>query len=136
MAKFVATDYKVVFGTANFSNLVAAVTLEFSAEEQDTTAFGTAGFRERIAGLKDGTLSIDFMQDFAVGSVDSYFWSNLGSAVAVTLTPTSGSVSTSNPSYSGTVLVTGWSPMASSVGDLATVSVSYPTSGAWTRATA
>lgn len=136
MARFVATDYKVVFGTANFSSLVAAVTLEFTAEEQDVTAFGTAGFRERIAGLKDGSLSVDFHQDFAAGSIDSYFWGNLGSAVAVTLTPTSGSATSSNPVYSGTVLITGWSPMASSVGDLATVSVSYPTSGVWTRATA
>lgn len=136
MARFVATDYKVVFGTANFSNLVAAVTLEFSAEEQDVTSFGTAGFRERITGLKDGTLSVDFMQDFAAGSVDQYFWSNLGSAVAVTLSPTSGSASSSNPVYSGTVVVVGYSPLASSVGDLATFSVSFPTSGAWTRATA
>jgi len=136
MARFVATDYKVVFGTANFSDLVASVTLEFTAEEQDVTSFGTAGFRSRIAGLKDGTLSVDFHQDFAAGSIDAYFYGNLGSAVGVTLTPTSGSVTSSNPSYSGTVLVTGWSPMASSVGDLATVSISYPTSGAWTRATA
>lgn len=136
MARFVATDYAVTFGTNNFSSLVAAVTLEFTAEEQDTTAFGTAGYRERIAGLKDGSLSVDFHQDFAVGSVDQYFWTNLGSVVSVTLKPTSGTVTSSNPSYSGSILVTGWSPMASSVGDLATVSVSYPTSGAWARATA
>jgi hypothetical protein len=136
MAKFVATDYKVVFGTANFSNLVAAVTLEFTAEEQDVTSFGTAGFRERITGLKDGTLTVDFMQDFAAGSVDAYFWSNLGSAVGVTLTPTSGSVTSSNPSYSGTVVITGYSPLASSVGDLATFSLSLPTSSVWVRATA
>lgn len=136
MARFVATDYAVTFGTTNFSSMVASVTLEFTAEEQDVTAFGTAGFRERISGLKDGSLSVDFHQDFAAGSVDQYFWSQLGSVVSVTLKPTSGTTNSSNPAYGGSVLITGWSPLASSVGDLATVSVSYPTSGVWTRATA
>jgi hypothetical protein len=45
-------------------------------------------------------------------------------------------VGTSNPKYTGSVLIKSWNPIEGSVGDEASVGVSYPTSGAVTRATA
>jgi hypothetical protein len=42
-------------------------------------------------------------------------------------------VSTSNPSYSGSVLCKSWSPLNGSVGDVAEVEVQFPTSGVVTR---
>lgn len=135
MAKFVTTDYSITLGTTDFSSSIAAVTLEVSADEQETTAFGDS-YRTRIAGLKDATLTLDFHQDFGAASVDATLWPLLGSTVEFTILPTSGSVSATNPSYSGTALVTQYSPFANSVGDLATLSVSWPVSGEVTRATA
>lgn len=135
MAKFVATDYDITIGAVDLSTSIAAVTLDVTAEEQDTTAFGNT-YRTRIAGLKDGSLSLDFHQDFGAGSVDATLFPLVGSAVAFTIVPTSGTVSATNPSYSGTAIVTQYQPFASSVGDLATLSVSWPLSGAVTRATA
>ena len=135
MAKFVATDYDITISGTDLSESIAAVTLDITAEEQDTTAFG-ATYRTRIAGLKDGSVSFDFHQDFGAGSVDATLFPLLGSAVAFVIKPTSGTVSATNPTYSGTAIVTQYQPFASSVGDLATVSVSWPLSGAVTRATA
>lgn len=135
MAKFVATDYDITIGAVDLSTSIAAVTLDITAEEQDTTAFG-ATYRTRIAGLKDGSLSLDFHQDFGAGAVDATLFPLVGSAVAFTIVPTSGTVSATNPSYSGTAIVTQYQPFASSVGDLATFSVQWPLSGAVTRATA
>ena len=134
MAKFVTTDYQILLGTDDFSSSIAAVTLEVSADEQETTAFGDT-FRTRIAGLKDASISLDFHQDFGADSVDATLWPLLGSTVAFTITPTSGAVSATNPSYTGTALVTQYSPFANSVGDLATLSVTWPVSGAVTRGT-
>lgn len=134
MAKFVTTDYKILLGTDDFSDSIAAVTLEVSADEQETTAFGDT-FRTRIAGLKDASISLDFHQDFGADSVDATLWPLLGSTVEFTITPTSGTASATNPSYTGTALVTQYSPFANSVGDLATLSVSWPVSGAVTRGT-
>jgi hypothetical protein len=134
MAKFVTTDYKILLGTADFSESIAAVTLEVSADEQETTAFGDT-FRTRIAGLKDASLSLDFHQDFGAASVDATLWPLLGQTVSFTITPTSGTASATNPSYTGTALVTQYSPFANSVGDLATLSVSWPVSGEVTRGT-
>lgn len=129
MAKFVATDYKVTINGTNFSDHVAAVTMDVTAEEQDTTAFGGSGFRTRVAGLKDSNVSIDFHQDFGAASIDATLFPLLGTQATVTVVPTSGSVSATNPTYSGVYLVTAYSPYASTVGDLATLSVSWPLAG-------
>jgi hypothetical protein len=134
MAKFVTTDYQILLGTADFSESIAAVTLEVSADEQETTAFGDT-FRTRIAGLKDASLSLDFHQDFGAASVDATLWPLLGSTVEFTITPTSGTVSATNPSYTGTALVTQYSPFANSVGDLATLSVTWSVTGPVVRGT-
>lgn len=135
MAKFVATDYDITISGVDLSTSIAAVTLDVTAEEQDTTAFGNT-YRTRIAGLKDGSLSLDFHQDFGAASVDATLFPLLGSAVAFVIKPTSAAASATNPTYSGTAIVTQYQPFASSVGDLATLSVSWPLSGAVTRATA
>ena len=134
MAKFVSNDYKVTINGTDFSQSIAQVNLEISSDEVETTAFGST-FRTRIGGLKDGTLQLDFMQDFAASSVDATLFPLLSSLATVVITPTSSAVSATNPSYTAVCLVNQYSPFASSVGDLATLSVSWPTSGTVTRGT-
>jgi hypothetical protein len=136
MPKFVATDYKVSINGTDFSQSIAQVNLEISSDDVETTAFGGT-FRTRIGGLKDGTLQLDFMQDFGAGSVDAVLFPLIqnNSLATVVLTPTSGTVSATNPSYTALCLVNQYTPFASSVGDLATLSVSWPTSGTVTRGT-
>ena len=128
MAKFVANDYNVTINGSDFSTSIAALTFDISAEEQDTTSFGRT-FRTRIGGLKDASVTLDFHQDFAAASVDATLFPLLGSNATVVAKPTSGSVTATNPSYSGVFLVTEYQPYASSIGDLATLSVTWPTAG-------
>ena len=135
MAKFVATDYKVTINGTNLSTSLASVELPIEIDEQETTAFGSE-WRTSIAGLKSGSITLEFHQDFAAGALDSILWPLLGTNATVVVVPTSGTVTSSNPSYSGSFLVTQYTPYASTVGDLATVSISWPLSGALTRATA
>jgi hypothetical protein len=135
LAKFVATDYKVTINGTNLSTSLASVELPIEIDEQETTAFGSE-WRTRIAGLKSGSITLEFHQDFASGALDSILWPLLGTNATVVVVPTSGTVNSSNPSYSGSFLVTQYTPYASTVGDLATVSISWPLTGALTRATA
>lgn len=135
MAKFVATDYNITIGGEDFSSSLAAVTLDISADEQETTSFGKT-FRERIGGLKDASVSLDFHQDFGATAVDATLFPLIGGTVAIVVKPTSGAVSATNPTYSFTALCTSYSPFANSVGDLATLSVSWPVTGTVTRGTA
>jgi hypothetical protein len=135
LAKFVATDYKVTINGGTVSSSLASVELPIEIDEQETTAFGSE-WRTRIAGLKSGSITLEFHQDFAAGALDSILWPLLGTNATVVVVPTSGTVTASNPSYTGTFLVTQYTPYASTVGDLATVSVSWPLTGELTRATA
>jgi hypothetical protein len=132
VAKLVATDIKTVINGVDFSDHIAAVTLDISTDEIETTAFGGAGFRTRVAGLKDGSITLDFHQDFATtgsGAVDQTIWNNFGSFATVVVSPTSGTVTSANPSYTGVYLVSQTTPIASSVGDLQTLSITWPTAG-------
>jgi hypothetical protein len=135
MAKFFAQDYKITVGTTNLSSSINSVTLDITADEVETTAFGST-YRTRIGGLKDASVSLDFMQDFAAGSVDALLFPLMGSTVAVKIAPTSGTVTATNPEYRFTCLVTQYQPYASSTGDLSTLSVSWPVTGEVERGTA
>ena len=134
MAKFAATDYFVSINGTDFSANLNSVELSQEADDLETTAFGSS-WRTRIGGLKQASLTLNFMQDFGAGSVDATLNPLLGSIATVVIKPTSGTVTATNPSYTMTALVTQYSPFASSVGDIATLSVTFPVSGPVVRAT-
>jgi hypothetical protein len=135
VAKFAATDFAITIGGTDFSDSLAAVTLDISREQLETTSFGNTA-RSYIAGLEDASVTLSFHQDFASGSVDEFVNSNLGGTVAVVIKPTSASVSSTNPSYSFDALVVQSTPFSSNVGDLATQDLTWPVSGGVTRGTA
>ena len=132
--KFAATDFDISIAGTDFSDSIAALTLDISREQLEITAFGDAA-RRYIGGLQDSSVTISFHQDFASGSVDSTVFSNLGGTVAIVVKPTSAAVSATNPSYSFNALVVQSTPFSSNVGDLATMDVTWPVDGAITRAT-
>jgi hypothetical protein len=133
--KFAATDFDISIAGTDFSDSIAALTLDISREQLEITAFGDAA-RRYIGGLQDSSVTISFHQDFASGSVDSTVFSNLGGTVAIVVKPTSAAVSATNPSYSFNALVVQSTPFSSNVGDLATMDVTWPVDGAITRGTA
>jgi hypothetical protein len=135
LAKFFAQDYKITIGTAVLSTSIAAVTLDITADEIEVTAFGDS-YRKRIGGLKDASVSLDFHQDFGAGAVDSLLFPLMGTTVDVKIAPTSGTVTASNPEYRFSALVTQYQPYSGSIGDLATLSVTWPVSGEVVRGTA
>jgi hypothetical protein len=135
MAKFAATDYTVTIGTVNLSTSLQSVELSVEGDDLETTAFGTE-WRTRIGGLKQGSVTLAFFQDFGAASVDATLYPLFNTAATVVITPTSTEVSATNPSYTFTALVNQYSPFASSVGDIATLSVTWPVAGTVTRATA
>ena len=116
------------------SDHVTAATLEISYDEVDTTSFGDA-VRTSVAGLGSGVLSATWNQDFASSEIDATFNGIVGTVVAFELTPTSASVSATNPKYSGNVLVTSYTPISAEVGTLSSITTSWPVTGAITRAT-
>jgi hypothetical protein len=137
MAKFVVTEPVIVIAGGTLTTSVASCTISTEVDNVETTAFGGNGWRSSIGGLKSATVDFEFHQDMASGAIDSVIWPLLGGTAAITVRPGgTAAVGTSNPEYRFTANVNQWNPIDSAVGDLATVSVSWPITGAVTRATA
>jgi predicted secreted protein len=135
MAKQVFTNAYVTVNGTDLSDHIASVTLDTSADEIETTAFGTAGWRSRVAGLKDGSIQLDWHQDFAASSVDAVLSSAFGSVGTVVVIPNGTVASSTNPRYTIPAVVSSYSPVAGSVGDLLTFSTTWAFAGALTRGT-
>jgi hypothetical protein len=136
MAKYVVQNPVVVFAGGTISANVAQATIALEADDIEVTNFAGNGFRERIGGLKTGTLSMELHQDFGLASIDSTFFTNLGGTAAVAIRPAgTAAAGSASPEYTFSVLCTEYSPIDSAVGDLATFSVSFPITGAVTRGT-
>ena len=137
MAKFVVTANTVTLNGGTVSPSVARAELVLNSAEVDVTDFGSNGWTEVIGGLKSGTVSLDFHSDFGVGAVSTLFQDLVGTIGTVTLIAGNGTaVSATTPRYTATVLINSFTPVSGAVGDLSTFSVSFPTTGAVTYATA
>jgi hypothetical protein len=134
MASFAFIDGRVEVNSVNLSSYVRAVTLEVSADELEDTAMGDT-YRSKIGGLKDWSVQLEFNSDFASSAVDATLWPLLGTTTTVKVRPTTSSIGSTNPEYSGSALVSQYNPFGNSVGDLATVSVQWPGAGTLSRAT-
>ena len=128
MAKFAATDYSITINGTNWSDHIAQVELTYGYNDIDVTSFSNPG-KVSAQGLIEGEIKIDFHQDFAGGtaSLDTVLWTltTATTLATVVITPTSATASTINPKYTCTVRPLQYSPFSSSVGDLATVSVTW-----------
>ena len=132
MAKLVLTNSNISIGGTDVSSSVASVQIETSVDEVETTAFGSNLGKTRVGGLLDTTLSLSMHNDYS--AIEGLVYQLIGSTTSVVVKPNGTAVSSTNPSYTMTVLVTGWSPVNGAVGELNTVDVSWPVSGTVTKA--
>jgi hypothetical protein len=135
MAKQVLTNVAVTFGTANtdISNYVTSITLSTTAAEVVTSAMGSSAVT-RIQGMIDNSITLELQQDYP--TIEKLFWDafTAGTAVPMTVKPNgTAAASSTSPQYAFSVLPTSWTPVNGAIGDLATVSISYPISGAITK---
>ncbi len=139
MARIVLTDAYVVFASTDISAYVTSVSLSSTLDVVETTSMGSTS-RTRVAGLRDNQITLEFNQDFASGALEALVYpsdatSKIGTAVAMEVRPTSAAVGPNNPKYTFNALITEWQSLSGSIGELATVSVTWPISGAVTKAT-
>jgi len=137
MAKYVVTANTVTLNGGTVSPNVARAELVLNSAEVDVTDFGSDGWTEVIGGLKSGTVSLDFHSDFGAGAVSALLEDLVGTIGTVTLIAGNGTApSATTPRYTATVLINSFTPISGAVGDLSTFSVSFPTSGPVSYATA
>ena len=133
MARTVLTNAYVKIAGVNFSDYIASIEFSDEAEEIETTAFGQTG-RTRVGGLRDQSVSLDFHQNFDPSEVDDTIGALVGGTAAIEFAPKGTAIGTANPKFSGSVLITEWG-FGGGVGELATVSVTWPVDGVLTRGT-
>lgn len=136
MAKMVLLAQYLSLNGVDLSDYTRKAEVAIEVEDKDVTTYGSLGWKVVLGGLKSGELGIEFLQDVAATKIDSIMWPLLGTVVPFEVRADSSAVGTSNPKYTGSVLIKAWNPLEGSVGDEASVGVTYPTSGAVTRATA
>lgn len=134
MARVVLTNAHVKINNIDLSDHVASITITQNWDEVETTAFGQTG-RSRTGGLEDSSIALDFHQDWASGEVDATISPLVGGTASFYIVADGTAVTATNPKYTGTVLITQWTPIAGAVGDLSTVSVTWPVSGNVSRGT-
>lgn len=133
MAKLVFTNAYITVNGVDFSDHIASVEISQSADEIETTSFG-GSWRTRVAGLKDGSVKLDWHQDFAA-SVDATLSSAWGAVGTVIILPNGSAASASNPRWTCPVVLSSYNPVAGSTGDLLTFSTTWAAAGAFTRGT-
>jgi hypothetical protein len=127
--------------SVDYSALFTQVELSIEAEELDFTNFASAGWRQKLTGLQMGTVTLTLNDDYAAGTTDAVF--GLGGTLGIASTsplyfdikPTSAARSATNPSYVMRFLNTGGKVVGGTVGELATRSLTFPTTGIVARLT-
>ena len=133
MARLVLTNVEVTVGGVSLADHIASITLGSTYDVLETTAFKggnvPAAAKTRTAGLVDNSVTLEFHQDFAAGSVNATIYPRLGTEVAVKVQPVNGAVSATNPEYQFNAVVSEWTALNGAVGELATASVTWPITG-------
>jgi hypothetical protein len=138
MPRIVLTDVSVTVNAIDLSQFLTSVTLSTSVDVVETTGMGSAAAKTRLPGLKDNSVTLEFNQDFAAAgpeiTINAVGSSLVGTSVPIVIKPASGAVSATNPSYTFTAVCSEWQNVQGSVGELSTISATWPISGAITKA--
>lgn len=127
MAKIVLLDMHVIVNAVVLSSNANKVTIEMNSELIKATAFSQLTINN-LLGVKDWSIDIDFMQDFAATLLDSQLfalWNNQ-TTFPIELRATSAARSASNPAYvSAAACLPSYSPVSNGHGELAMTTVKF-----------
>ena len=133
MAKMVISATVVKLATVDYSAQVKGATLTIDAPEVDISNMGSAGWNEVVGGVKKGSLAVEFVKDADLSGLDAAMFAALGTVITFEISKTSDAAGATNPHYTGSLLVTQWTPIAGAVGAAFGGSYTWTTTGAITR---
>jgi len=124
----------------DLTNHVKSLTINRNYDELDVSHMGSLG-HEFIAGLESSTISVDLYNDDAASSVMTTLNSLAGTNAAFKIcqttvagSPSTATISATNPLYTGLVLINKITPVVGAVGEVAVQSLQFTVSGAITVA--
>jgi len=137
MAVYLNNGVSVVLNSVDLSDHVTAVTINQSFDELEVTSMGDSSHKY-AKGLEASTITLDFLNDLAVSpsnSVNAVLRAAYGTTVALVIKQTSSAVSTTNPSYTTTVLINNLNQINGAVGDISSQSLTLTCNSIITVAT-
>lgn len=135
MAIEAAVSSQVTINAVNLSAFLVSDELATEIAAQESTNMGSNANQEFVPGLVGRSFTVEMRQDYAPGGPDATLSGLIRQTVPVTTKYTSAATSTSNPLYSFNAFITSYSPIAASIGEVPTASVTFQVTGAVTRAT-
>jgi hypothetical protein len=119
--------------TTDLSDQANAVSLMIGQDSLESTAFGDTGHRF-TGGLQNVEVSMTLFLSYGASEVEAILASCVGTGTTVlTISPSGTTESASNPEYIITnCMLSDFTPINSTVGELATVEVTF-TGGTWVR---
>ncbi|RPH37045.1 MAG: hypothetical protein EHM90_00410 [Chloroflexi bacterium] len=129
--KEVLRDVVVEVDGTDLSDHFTQVTVEDSANEVDSTAFGSV-YTQAMKGMRTCQITGTVQQDFAAASVHSVLndLNNQDTPFEVLVTPRSAAVSATNPQFRlAESQLLGYMPLSGGVGDLSTTDVTFTNAG-------
>lgn len=120
--------FKLGATPVDFSDHVTAFTLNRSADQIEVTAMGSEA-HQFVTGLSADTITISLLNDNAAsgaGSVRAALQAAYGTTVAFKACQDTGSaISTTNPLYTGTILIDNLTDINGAVGDEGMLDLTY-----------
>ncbi len=124
----------------DLTNHVKSITINRTFDELEVTAMGDTGHKF-VAGLEASTIAVDFFNDTATASVLQTLNTLVGTSAAFKIcqttvpgSPSTATISATNPLYSGLVLVNKLTPVNGTVADISMQSLTFTVNGAITVA--
>ena len=131
MAVMALINEYLSLNTVAMSDHVRQATLAMEASALDATAMGD-GWTKNVYGLKSGSMQVEFNDDTAASQVDALLWPLFGTNTAFEVRLDAGTVSATNPKYTGLVGIAQHN-VGGQLNEVARKSLTFPTSGAVTR---
>lgn len=136
MAVEVLKNAYVLINAVNLSDHAESVSLSYEAEAISITAFGS-NTKNRICGLKDWSVEVEFQQDWGAASVEATLFPLVGAAAfPIEIRKDAGARSATNPGYTGNVVLTTMPVIDGKVGDLVKTKVKFVAASDLSRVTA
>ena len=122
-------DFEILLAGAvdHYTEWIVSAEWNEEIDTVDTVAMGDTD-RQRFPTFKDGSISLEFHQDFAASATYATVVAAFGTAVAVAYRPDAGTISATNPEMQTNAIVTEFN-LGGSVGDIVTTSVTWPFDG-------
>jgi hypothetical protein len=130
-------DAVVTLATVDWSAYVTQVGLKFNREDKPTTNMASGGAKESIKGIHSAELTLGLNGDVDQSTLDAAIYAHyMGDGkVAFTVKGKTGAIATTNVEWQGFIQVNSYTAIEGTVGDLRTMTYTWPLTGTWTRDT-